>query len=333
MRRRDFVGVVTIAMVGLSRYAFAQTKVNLPTIGLLMPMKEGTDLAKLRQDAFRAGLAAEGFLDGSNYLLLTRFLEGDFNRIEPVVQELGLLKPRVAAIAAMGINAFHQRYPETPVVFTGIAADPIALGWVQSYARPGGMLTGNVMNAVGGEETMAQKRLGFFRELVPGASKIGIVGSGTNPVLLKEREALQKVAGQFGFEVLHYNIRSADDLENAFSTGVRDDISAFYISGEPLMFSNLSKVITFVAGSRKPTFGPYPEWGRAGLLMSYSQDPLEGYRNAGAYAAKILKGAKPGDLPIQQASKFILVINQRVARSLGILVPPSLLALADEVID
>lgn len=195
------------------------------------------------------------------------------------------------------------------------------------------MLTGNVMNAVGGEETMAQKRLGLFKELVPDASKIGIVGSGTNPVLVKEKEALHKIAGQFGFEILHYNIKSTDDLESAFSTGLRDDISGFYISGEPLMFSNLSKVITLVAGSRKPTLGPYPEWGRAGLLMSYSQDPLEGYRNAGAYAARILKGAKPGDLPILQASRFVLVINQKTARSLGVVVPPTLLALADEVIE
>lgn len=167
MRRRDFVGVVAIATVGLARHAFAQTKVSRPTIGLLMPMKEDTDLARAREAAFRAGLAAEGFVDGSNYLLLARFPEGDFNRVEPVVRELGLLKPRVAAIAAMGISAFHQQYPETPVVFTGIAADPIALEWIQSYAHPGGMLTGNVMNAVGGEETMAQKRLGLFRELVP----------------------------------------------------------------------------------------------------------------------------------------------------------------------
>ncbi|SDG44532.1 putative ABC transport system substrate-binding protein [Bradyrhizobium sp. Rc2d] len=333
MRRRDFVGVVTIATIGLVPAAAGQTKGNLPTIGLLLPMKEGTELARLRQAAFRAGLAAEGFVDGSNYSLVMRFLEGDFSRVEPVVRELGLLKPRVAAIGAMGISAFHQQYPETPVVFTGVAADPIALGWVQSYVHPGGMLTGNVMNAVGGEETMAQKRLEFFKELVPDASKIGIVGSGTNPLLIKEKEALQKIAGRFGFELLHYNITSADDLESAFAAGLRDNVSAFYISGEPLMFSNLSRVITFVTSSRKPTYGPYPEWGRAGLLMSYAQDPLEGYRNAGVYTAKILKGAKPGDLPIQQASKFILVINQRAARSLAIVIPPSLLALADEVID
>jgi putative ABC transport system substrate-binding protein len=95
----------------------------------------------------------------------------------------------------------------------------------------------------------------------------------------------------------------------------------------------MAKVMTFVTATGKPSFGPYPEWGRAGLLMSYSTDPLEGYRNAGIYAAKIVKGAKPGDLPILQASKFVLVINQKTARSLGIAVPPTILALADEVIE
>ena len=110
-------------------------------------------------------------------------------------------------------------------------------------------------------------------------------------------------------------------------------MSAFYISGEALLSANLSRVMTFVTASRKPTVGPYPQWGRAGLLMSYSTDSIDGVRHAGVYAAKILNGAKPGDLPIEQASKFTLVINLKTAKALGIAVPPSLLALADEVIE
>jgi putative ABC transport system substrate-binding protein len=110
-------------------------------------------------------------------------------------------------------------------------------------------------------------------------------------------------------------------------------VSAFYISGEPLLAANLSRVMTFVMASRKPSVGTYPDWGRAGLLMSYATDPVDGVRLAGIYAAKILNGAKPGDLPIEQASKFTLVINQKTAKALGITVPPTLLALADEVIE
>ena len=223
--------------------------------------------------------------------------------------------------------------PQIPIVFTSIAADPVALGWVQSYAHPGGMITGNVMNAVGGEETMTQKRIGFFKQLVPDLTRLGMIASDLALTYLKEGDALRKVATEFGFELLHYRLKTIDDLEGAFAAGLRDDVSAFYISGEPLLSSNLSRVISLVTASRKPSVGPYPDWGRAGLLMSYSADPLDGFRHAGAYAVKILNGAKPGDLPIEQASKFIFVINQKTAKELSITVPPTLLALADEVIE
>ena len=150
---------------------------------------------------------------------------------------------------------------------------------------------------------------------------------------MKEKEALQKVAAQLGFEFVLYGLNTIDDLESAFAAGLRDDVSAFYISGEPLLTANMSRVMTFVTASRKPTVGPYPDWGRAGLLMSYATDTVDGMRRAGIYAAKVLNGAKPGDLPIEQASKFTLVINQKSAKALGIVVPPTLLALADEVIE
>jgi len=219
------------------------------------------------------------------------------------------------------------------VVFTAIAADLVATGDVQSYVRPGGMLTGNVMNAVGGEETMTQKRIGLFKELVSGLTRLGVIAPANGVLAKNEKDALQKVAAQLSLEVIHYDLNTLDDLEGAFAAGLRDDVSAFYISGEPLMFANLSRVMNLVRASRKPSVGPYPDWGRAGLLMSYSTEPLDGFRQAGAYAAKILKGAKPGDLPIEQASKFTLVINQKTAKALGIVVPPTLLALADEVIE
>ena len=189
------------------------------------------------------------------------------------------------------------------------------------------------MNAVGGEETMTQKRIGLFKQLVPNLTRLGVIASDVGITYLKEGDALRKVATELGFELLHYDIKTLDDLEGAFAAGRRDDVNAFYISGEPLLFANLSRVMSFVTASRKPSVGPYPDWGRAGLLMSYSTDPLDGFRHAGAYAAKILNGAKPGDLPIEQAGKFIFVINLKTAKALGITVPANLLALADELIE
>src|SRR5262249_22853793 len=124
-----------------------------------------------------------------------------------------------------------------------------------------------------------------------------------------------------------------DDLEGAFALGLQQNVSAFYISGETLLFANLSRVMPLVSAARKPSVGTYPDWGRAGLLMSYATNPVDGFRHAGVYAAKILHGTKPGELPIEQASKFSLVVNQKTAKVLGIAVPAEVLALADEVIE
>jgi putative tryptophan/tyrosine transport system substrate-binding protein len=249
--------------------------------------------------------------------------------------ELGALNARVVVFlgSLRGMDELRRSYPELPLVFTAIAADPVGLGLAQSYVHPGGMITGNVMNAVGGEETMTQKRIGLFKQLVPDLTRLGMIASDAAVAALKEKDALRKVATELGFELVHYGVKTLDDLEGAFAAGLGDDVSAFYISGDPLLAANLSRVMAFVTASHKPTVGTYPDWGRAGLLMSYATDPIDGVRHAGIYAAKILKGARPGDLPIEQASKFTLVINQKTAKALGIVVPPTLLALADEVIE
>jgi putative ABC transport system substrate-binding protein len=135
------------------------------------------------------------------------------------------------------------------------------------------------------------------------------------------------------FEFVLYGLNTINDLESAFAAGLRDDVSAFYISGEPLTTTNMPRVMPFIAASGKPSFGPYLEMVRAGLLMSYSSDLSDGFRHAGIYVAKIIGGTKPGDLPIEQASKFIFAINLKTAKALGLTVPPNLLALADEVFE
>jgi putative ABC transport system substrate-binding protein len=331
MRRREFIALIGTAALSFPRPGFAQTKTDLPVVALLLPTADNTQ-GKTRIAALRKGLHEAGFVDG-NYSLAVRFAEGDYNRAPQLASELGALNPRVIVVMGMGINAVHRAFPEIPVVFTGFALDPVALGIVQSYVHPGGMITGNVMNAVGGEETMTQKRIGLFKQLVPNLTRLGMIASEAAVALLKEKDALRKVATELGFELVHYSLKTIDDVEAAFAAGLRDDVSAFYISGEPMLIANLSRVMSSVTASRKPSVGPYPDWGRAGLLMSYATDPIEGVRHAGIYVGMILKGAKPGDLPIEQASKFTLVINQKTAEALGILVPPTLLALADEVIE
>jgi putative ABC transport system substrate-binding protein len=331
MRRREFIGLIGTAALSFPRPGYAETKTDLPLVGVLYPGRE--EGFKDRFAALRLGLREAGLIEGKNYSLALRFADGDFSRVPSPAKELGDLKPAVLVVSSFPIRV-HKILPEIPLVFTGFAADPIVEGFVTSYARPGGLVTGNVMNAVGGEEAVTQKRIGLFKDLVPGLTRLGMIAPDPgNALAITEKDALRKVAAQFGFELVRYGFATLDDLERAFASGFRDDVSAFYISGEPLLTTNMSRVMAFVVASGKPSVGPYPEWAHAGLLMSYSSDLLDGFRHAGTYVAKILGGTKPGDLPIEQASKFIFAINLKTAKTLGIAVPPTLLSLADEVIE
>jgi putative ABC transport system substrate-binding protein len=335
MRRRGIIRLIGTAAVGFSPRGYAQTNTSLPVVGVLMLYKPDAEVVRPRIAAIKNGLQDMGLIEGTNYSLAPRFASGDLDRVPSLTKELAALNPRLIIIIGYGVMTVHKLLPEMPLVFTAIAADPLSMGVAKSYARPGGIVTGNVMNAVGGEETVTQKRIELFKQIVPNLTRLGMIAPDYPRSFLPvtEKEALQKVAPQLAFEFIPYVVRTIDDLEGAFASGRRDNVSAFYISGDPLLFSNMSRVMAFVERSGKPSVGPYPEWGRAGLLMSYSTNPLEGFRGAGVYAAKILNGAAPGDLPIEQASTFIMVVNQRTAQSLGIAIPPTVLALADEVIE
>ena len=331
MRRREFLKLIGATTVGLPIAASAQAASDLPLVGVLVPGPE--EFARLRIEALREGLRQEGFVEGKNYSFAMRFANGDFARLPSLAKELGALKPRLIVASANAATVVHQVVPEVPLVFTSYAADPIKAGFAESYVRPGGITTGNVMNAVGGEQSLTEKRIGLFKRLVPGLARLAMIGTDKNGLVVAEQNALTKVAGDLGFEFVHYVIQTLDDLEGAFASGLREQVSAFYISGEPLLFNNQARVMPLVAASGKPTVGVYPEWAKAGLLMCYSADLMDDFRKAGSYAAKILSGAKPGDLPIIQASKFVLAINLKTAGALGIAVPATLLAVADEVIE
>jgi ABC-type uncharacterized transport system substrate-binding protein len=329
MRRRELLQSLGVAAIVLPWPVRAQK--DLPLVAVLVP---GTaDLARQRIDAIRKGLQEAGLAENVHYAFALRFADGVFDRLPGLALELAALKPRVIVASAAASTAVHKVAPELPMVFCSYAADPIKAGFAQSYVRPGGNTTGNVMNAVGGEEALTQKRMGLFKELVPGLKRLGFIGTATSILAVAELNALRSVAGYFGFEIVHHPIQGLDDIERAVASSKGDGVEALYVSGEPLLYNSMARVLPFVMASGKPTVGTYPEWGQAGLLMSYSADLLDDFRRAGIYAAKILGGDKPGELPIEQASKFVLVVNVKTARQLGVGVPPTLLALADIVVE
>jgi len=334
MRRREFLKFSGLAAAALPWPALAQNDVplkDLPLVAVLVP--GNAKLANDRLVAIRKGLLEAGLAEGVNYSFALRFADGVFDRLPGLALELAALKPRVIVASAAASTAVHKVAPELPMVFCSYAADPIKAGFAQSYVRPGGNATGNVMNAIGGEEALTQKRMGLFKELVPDLKRLGFIGTAASILVVAELNALRSVSAHFGFEIVYHPIQGLDDIEGAVASSTSDEVGALYVSGEPLLYNNMARVLPSVLAPRKPTLGTYPEWGRAGLLMSYSADLLDDFRRAGIYAAKILGGEKPGDLPIEQASKFTLVVNARTAKQLGISVPPTLLTLADDVIE
>src|SRR4051812_45017556 len=327
MRRRELLGILGGA-AALPIAARAQK--NLPVVAVLVPGP--AKQAENRLVAIRQGMREAGLTEGINFTFAWRYADGVFDRLPALALELAALKPRVIVASAAAAPVAHKVLPDLPLVFTSYAADPIKAGFAESYVHPGGHATGNVMNAVGGEQALTGKRLNLFKELVPDLKALGFIGS-SSLLAAAELDTLQSIAGQLGFAVVRHEVRGLDDVEAAVSASIRDGVGGLYISGEPLLYNNMRRVLPLVMAPGKPTVGTYPEWGRAGLLMSYSADLIDDFRRAGIYAAKILGGEKPANLPIEQASKFVLILNVKTAKALGVTAPDRLLAVADEVIE
>lgn len=331
MRRRKLIGLTGMAALGLPRGSHAQSG-SLPVVGIML-VRSDDDSARQRVAEIRKGLQQAGLVEGTHYSLAVRFANGDLSRWPSIAQELGALNPKTIVLVGYGANIVRGVLPKMPLVITAFAVDPIKAGYAKSYAQPGGMITGNVMNALGGEESVAQKRISLLKQLVPDLTRLGMIYVEGGFVGDIEKDGLQKVAPQLGFDLMPYSVRNLDELQGAFASGLRDNVGAFYIAGDTLLSNNMPRVMPLAQASGKPTVGSNPEWARAGLLMSYSTDLLDGFRRAGIYAARIVTGTNPGDLPIEQATKFLFVINQKAARSLGIAISPMTLALADEVVE
>jgi putative ABC transport system substrate-binding protein len=331
MKRREFIGLIGGA-AAWPLAAQAQQAANLPLVAVIS--MSGEQSATARSASIREGLKQADLIEGKDYVMTLRFADGDYARLPEIVKELDGLKPRVYATVGGGPLFIHKQVPNAPVVFTAVAIDPVAYGWVESYARPGGMVTGNVQNAMGGLESLMSKQFQFFKELVPNLTRLGFIGLTDTAIQFPvERAAAQKTAPQLGFSVSLYEVPTPADVESAIASGQRDDVSAFFVSLDPRLVARLPQIVASLAKTGKPAFGAHPLWTRGGLLMSYYTDIDEQARRAGGQVAKILRGAKPGDLPIEQADKFTLILNLKTAKQLGITVPPALLGQADEVIE
>jgi putative ABC transport system substrate-binding protein len=331
MKRRDFVTLLGGAAVTplLSPYV-ARAQQAMPVIGFLN--SSSPDAIADRMRGFHRGLKDAGYVDGENVTIVYRWAENQIHRLPALATELVRRRPAVIAVgtAPPAILAAKAETKTIPIVFL-VSDDPVRLGLVASLARPGGNLTGvNFFNA-----ELNAKRLELLRELVPAATRIALLvnpaNAATTESAVRDVEAAARV---MGLQIIqNLNASTSREIDAAFDTMARERPDALYVGGDNFMNSRRLQLSLLAARHAIPAAYASRDYPEFGGLMSYGTNVADGYRQVGVHVGRILKGEKPEDLPVVQASKFELVINAQTARILGLAVPPQLLARTDEVIE
>ena len=327
MRRREFITLLGGAAAAWPVTAHAQQPA-MPMVGFLSPQAVGTSGSFL--DAFRRGLAETGYVEGQNVAIEYRMAGGQLDRLPALAADLVRLQASV--IATSGSTAALAAKAATrsiPIAFS-VPEDPVKLGLVASLARPGGNATG--INFLSTE--VLTKRMGLLRELVPTAVQVAVLINPANPAntsaTLTEVEA---VARALGLQIQFFKASTSGEIDSAFATLVRERSDALLVAGDGFFTSRRVQLAALAARHALPATYSTRDFAEVGGLMSYGTSLTDAYRQIGAYAGRILKGANPADLPVVQATKFELVINLQTAKLFGLTVPPTLLARADEVIE
>jgi putative ABC transport system substrate-binding protein len=324
MRRREFIGLIGGAASAWTLAARAQQPA-MPVIGWLGPTGPNDRLLAV----IRGALAEAGYIEGRNVVIEYRWAEGRYGRMPAMAEEL--VRGRVALIVASPTPAAlvaKAASATVPVVF-GVTDDPVKLGLVASLARPGGNATGVYFFL----SDLAAKQLGLLRELAPAAKPIGLLVNPDNANATAVTREMMAAASAMDVELKVIRANDSSGINAAFAALVGDKTNALVVGADPFFFSRRAQLATLATRHAIPTIFTVREFAEAGGLMSYGASLIEAFRHIGAYAGRILKGDKPTDLPVMQSTKFDFVINLITAKALGLEVPPTLLARADEVIE
>ena len=326
MRRREFITLLGSATAAWPLAARAQQPA-MPVIGFLSALLQATTAPDTA--TVRLSLAEAGYVEGRNLGIEYRFAEGQYDRLPTMASEL--LRRQVTVIVAMGTPAALAAKAATaslPIVFS-VTEDPVNLGLVASIARPGGNATGVSFQL----SELAPKQLGLLRELLPAASRFGLLVNPKNENAETITRDLKAAAAKIGVEIDVVRATDSHEIEDAFVALIRDKVHALVVGTDPFFYNRRVQLATLATRHALPTIYNVRAYAEAGGLMSYGTSLTEAGRQMGAYTARILKGEKPIDLPVVQSTKFDFVINLPTARALGLTIPPMLLARADEVIE
>jgi putative ABC transport system substrate-binding protein len=327
MRRREFITLLGGAAAAWPLATRAQQ--TMPVIGLLTPQSHESATPFL--EAFRRGLAESGLVEGQNVVVEYRLSEGRFDRLAEMAADLARRQVNVIAVPGGSATAIAAKAATQtiPIVF-GVPEDPVKLGLVASLARPGGNATG--VNFFAAE--VVAKRLSLLRELVPAAKSIAVLANPANTANTAAMLAdMEPAARALGLQIMRYDAGTNREIDAVFGALARERPDALFVAPDSFFFVRRVQLVHLATRHALPATYPIREFVDIGGLMSYGASVTDGYRQVGVYAGRIIKGAKPADLPVVQATKFDFVINLQTAKTLGIEIPPTLLARADEVIE
>ena len=326
MNGKIIVCLLTTVLLSIAPFVDAQQPTKIPRIGYLSVISPSTNPARI--EAFRQGLRELGYLEGKSIVIEYRSAEGKLDRLPALAAELVLLKVDVIITSASGeTHAAKEATNTIPIVMTN-EGDPVGTGFVASLARPGGNITGLSTFA----PELSGKRLELLKEIVPKLSRLAVVGSSTSPGKAHTLREVELAAGAFGVKLQYLDVLSPTDIETAFRAAGKGRAEAVLLLSSSVLTSQRTQVIELTVKNRLPASYPRPEFVEAGGLMAYGPSTTDSSRRAATYVDKILKGAKPADLPVEQPIKFEFIINLKAAKQIGLTIPPNVLARADKVI-
>ena len=328
MERRSFISAATLSLLAAPLAAEAQPAGKVPRIGFLVAASASDSAYARWIETFRQGLRDLGYVEGRNIVIEYRYAGEKYERLPGLAAELVRLKVDViVSHGTPGPLAAKQVTSAIPIVMTS-AGDPVASGLVSSLARPGGNVTGLSLMV----PELGGKRLQLLKEILPGLSRVAVLWNAANPYASLVVREMEATATTLGVQLQSLVVRGPDDFEGALAAATTGRAGALTAVEDPLTVTKRTQIVDFAAKSRLPAIYGVKEFVDAGGLMSYGVHFADLYRRAAPYVDKILKGAKPADLPVQQPTKFEFVINLKTAKALGLTIPQSVLQRADEVI-
>ena len=326
MSKRIFCLALGAILFALCFSAEAQQPTNIPRVAYLTAVSPSVNPA--RHEAFRQGLRELGYVEGKNIVIESRYAEGKPDRISMLAAELVRLKVDVIVTGgALPTRAAKEATNTIPIIMAQ-DTDPVANGFVASLARPGGNITGLATLA----PEISGKRLELLKEVIPKLSRVAVLGTSTMPGNAQSLKETELAAGAFGVQVQYLEVRDSKDIETVFRAASKGRADAVLVLTSPVINSQRTQFVELAVKSRLPAIYPFPEYVESGGLMTYGASFIDLHRRAATYVDKILKGAKPAELPVEQPKKFEFIINLKAAKQIGLTIPPNVLVRADRVI-